>query len=89
MLHSVAGPVIIIPSAETLSQAQILTDSSKPFELAGLFGTADTGAFLDEVTISSKMAEIALSGSWTRGQDWDCDWAKIDWCGDAQFTCWM
>ena len=36
---------IIVPSAENVGQAQILTELSKPFELEGLFGAADAGAF--------------------------------------------
>ncbi|KAG8215885.1 hypothetical protein J3R82DRAFT_7852 [Butyriboletus roseoflavus] len=39
---------IVAPGAETVGQAQILTELSKPFELAGLFGAADTGAFASE-----------------------------------------
>ena len=39
---------VIAPGAETVGQAQILTELSKPFELAGLFGAADAGAFASE-----------------------------------------
>lgn len=39
---------IVAPGAETVGQAQILTELSKPFELAGLFGAADAGAFASE-----------------------------------------
>lgn len=39
------GATVIAPGAETIGQAQILTELSKPFELAGLFGAADAGAF--------------------------------------------
>lgn len=39
---------VIAPGAETVGQAQILTEFSKPFELAGLFGVADAGAFGSE-----------------------------------------
>jgi len=35
----------IAPGAENVGQAQILTAFSKPFELEGLFGAADAGAF--------------------------------------------
>lgn len=35
----------IAPGAETIGQAQILTELGKPFALAGLFGAADEGAF--------------------------------------------
>lgn len=38
------GP-IIAPGAEAVGQAQILTELSKPFQLEGLFGAADAGAF--------------------------------------------
>lgn len=36
---------MIAPGAEMVGQAQILTELGKPFELAGLFGAADAGAF--------------------------------------------
>ena len=36
---------IIAPGAETVGQAQILSEYSKPFHLEGLFGDADAGAF--------------------------------------------
>lgn len=36
---------VIAPGAEQVGQAQILTEFAKPFELAGLFGAADAGAF--------------------------------------------
>ena len=35
----------VAPGAETVGQAQILTEFSKPFQLEGLFGQADAGAF--------------------------------------------
>ncbi|KAJ8517896.1 hypothetical protein ONZ45_g4991 [Pleurotus djamor] len=35
----------IAPGAESVGQAKILTSFSKPFELEGLFGAADAGAF--------------------------------------------
>ncbi|KAF5352950.1 hypothetical protein D9758_007890 [Tetrapyrgos nigripes] len=41
-------PTMIAPGAESVGQAQILTEFSKPFELPGLeglFGAADAGAF--------------------------------------------
>jgi len=46
----------VAPGAETVGQAQILDELGKPFELAGLFGAADTGAFggLDEEMTDSK-----------------------------------
>ncbi|KAG5634932.1 hypothetical protein H0H81_000298 [Sphagnurus paluster] len=36
---------VIAPGAENVGQAQILSSFSKPFELEGLFGAADAGAF--------------------------------------------
>lgn len=41
------GAPVVAPGAETVGQAQILTELGKPFELAGLFGAADAGAFGD------------------------------------------
>lgn len=43
-----ANGAAVAPGAETVGQAQILTEFSKPFELAGLFGAADAGAFASE-----------------------------------------
>jgi len=40
-------PPVIAPGAESVGHAQILNAFSKPFELAGLFGAADAGAFGD------------------------------------------
>ena len=51
------GSTIVAPGAETVGQAQILTEFSKPFELAGLFGAADAGAFAaEEVTMDDDTA---------------------------------
>ncbi|KAF9220629.1 P-loop containing nucleoside triphosphate hydrolase protein [Gyrodon lividus] len=54
------GVATVAPGAETVGQAQILTELSKPFELAGLFGAADAGAFSDvpaqEVTMEDDTA---------------------------------
>ncbi|KAF8876800.1 hypothetical protein CPB84DRAFT_382967 [Gymnopilus junonius] len=36
---------VVAPGAENVGQAQILSQFSKPFELEGLFGAADAGAF--------------------------------------------
>lgn len=41
----VPGNSSVAPGAENVGHAQILSAFSKPFELAGLFGTADAGAF--------------------------------------------
>ncbi|KAG2148918.1 P-loop containing nucleoside triphosphate hydrolase protein [Suillus clintonianus] len=57
-------PPIIHPSsmpsattgAETVGQAQILDSFSKPFELAGLFGSADAGAFNENAQIQEEVA---------------------------------
>ncbi|KAF8124944.1 P-loop containing nucleoside triphosphate hydrolase protein [Boletus edulis] len=51
------GSAVVAPGAETVGQAQILTDFSKPFELTGLFGAADAGAFASEVTMGDDTAE--------------------------------
>ena len=42
--NNTAGPTIA-PGAENVGQAQIVSEFSKPFELEGLFGAADAGAF--------------------------------------------
>ena len=39
------GGAQIAPGAENIGQAQILTEMSAPFQLEGLFGQADAGAF--------------------------------------------
>ena len=43
--HNAADTPTFAPGAETVGQAQILNAYSKPFELEGLFGAADAGAF--------------------------------------------
>ena len=51
------GSTAIAPGAETVGQAQILTEFSDPFELAGLFGAADESAFAsEEVTMGEDTA---------------------------------
>ncbi|KAG6373687.1 P-loop containing nucleoside triphosphate hydrolase protein [Boletus reticuloceps] len=58
MIPSTAGgSAVVAPGAETVGQAQILADFSKPFELAGLFGAADAGAFASEVTMADDTVE--------------------------------
>lgn len=42
--------------AETVGLAQILNSFSKPFELAGLFGTADAGAFNENAPMQEEVA---------------------------------
>lgn len=49
-IHPSSMPSATI-GAETVGQAQILNSFSKPFELAGLFGTADAGAFGENTPI--------------------------------------
>ena len=39
------GARTVAPGAESVGQAQIVTEFAKPFTLAGLFGAADAGAF--------------------------------------------
>ena len=43
-----SGSPTVAPGAETVGQAQILTEVSKSFGLVGLFGVADEGAFASE-----------------------------------------
>jgi nuclear GTP-binding protein len=49
---------VVAPGAETVGQAQILNELGKPFELAGLFGAADAGAFgrVDEDMVDGEEA---------------------------------
>ncbi|KAH0835746.1 P-loop containing nucleoside triphosphate hydrolase protein [Lanmaoa asiatica] len=60
---TISSTATVAPGAETVGQAQILTELSKPFELAGLFGAADAGAFAsedaraDEVVMGDDTAE--------------------------------
>jgi nuclear GTP-binding protein len=42
--------------AETVGQAQILNSFSKPFELAGLFGAVDAGAFNEDTQMQEEVA---------------------------------
>ncbi len=44
----------IAPGAENVGQAQIVNTFSKPFELEGLFGAADAGAFGDDVNMDQE-----------------------------------
>lgn len=54
-IHPSSMPSATI-GAETVGQAQILNSFSRPFELAGLFGTADAGAFGE----NTPMQEVAM-----------------------------
>lgn len=47
----------IAPGAETVGQAQILTEFAKPFTLDGLFGAADAGAFGGDAGTDAMMLE--------------------------------
>ena len=51
MISGESGTTVVAPGAKTVGQAQILTEFSKPFELAGLFGAADAGAFVPQEVI--------------------------------------
>jgi nuclear GTP-binding protein len=51
----------IAPGAESVGQAQILNAYSKPFELEGLFGAADAGAFgngADDVAMADEDGDV-------------------------------
>ncbi|KAG1824565.1 P-loop containing nucleoside triphosphate hydrolase protein [Suillus subaureus] len=54
-IHPSSMPSTTI-GAETVGQAQILNSFSKPFELAGLFGTADAGAFNENGPMQEEVA---------------------------------
>ncbi|KAI0641634.1 hypothetical protein C8Q79DRAFT_988412 [Trametes meyenii] len=47
----------VAPGAESVGQAQILTEFSKPFTLDGLFGAADAGAFGSDTPADAEMAD--------------------------------
>ncbi|KAG6903438.1 hypothetical protein C0995_005461 [Termitomyces sp. Mi166 len=53
---SSAAPVIA-PGAENVGQTQIVSSFSKPFELAGLFGAADAGAFSENMPVDGYVDE--------------------------------
>lgn len=44
----------IAPGGENVGQVQIVTELSKPFELEGLFGAADAGAFAGRVDVDDQ-----------------------------------
>src|SRR4051794_38312240 len=47
-VHPSSIPALVpAPGAERVGEAQIVAELGKPFELAGLFGAADSGAFGD------------------------------------------
>ncbi|KAG6892210.1 hypothetical protein C0992_001466, partial [Termitomyces sp. T32_za158] len=48
---------VIAPGAENVGQAQIVSSFSKPFELMGLFGAADAGAFSENVPMDGLVDE--------------------------------
>ncbi|RPD68714.1 P-loop containing nucleoside triphosphate hydrolase protein [Lentinus tigrinus ALCF2SS1-7] len=51
----------VAPGAETVGQAQIVTEFAKPFTLDGLFGAADAGAFADAEMADAEDTEAAES----------------------------
>ncbi|KAL1938053.1 hypothetical protein VTO73DRAFT_12064 [Trametes versicolor] len=51
------GSSQIAPGAETVGQAQIVAELAKPFELDGLFGAADAGAFGFEPPADAEMGD--------------------------------
>lgn len=56
-----ADTPLIAPGAENVGQAQILNTFSKPFELEGLFGAADAGAFgngADDVAMADEDGDV-------------------------------
>jgi nuclear GTP-binding protein len=66
------GAPTVALGAENVGQAQILSEFSKPFELEGLFGAADAGAFggggggagdVDEVMVDGDVYWDAEEGS--------------------------
>ncbi|KAK7035378.1 nuclear GTP-binding protein nug1 [Paramarasmius palmivorus] len=72
--------VMIAPGAENVGQAQIVTQFSKPFELEGLFGAADAGAFGGgsgdvemDATADESDNEMFFDANETLGDDMDED----------------
>ncbi|KAK0201211.1 P-loop containing nucleoside triphosphate hydrolase protein [Desarmillaria ectypa] len=53
-IPSTINATTIAPGAENVGQAQIVNTFSKPFELEGLFGAADAGAFGDDVNMDQE-----------------------------------
>ncbi|CAL1707341.1 unnamed protein product [Somion occarium] len=51
-----SGEQIVAPGAENVGQARILTQFGKPFEVEGLFGMADQGAFGGDSAAGEAMA---------------------------------
>ena len=51
---STSAAPVIAPGAEQVGHAQIVTEYAKPFELAGLFGAADAGAFGGDVPMDGE-----------------------------------
>lgn len=54
-----------------MGQAQIVTEFSKPFELEGLFGTADAGAFAGRVDVDDQPMGMV-------DEDGDIFWDAVD-----------
>lgn len=55
---TISGSQAIAPGAETVGQAQIVTEFSKPFSLDGLFGAADAGAFSGDTEMGDMETEV-------------------------------
>lgn len=66
-----AAGTIVARGAENVGQAQILSDFSKPFELEGLFGAADAGAFAGRVGAHDVPMGMA-------DEDGDVFWDAVD-----------
>ncbi|KAG6878597.1 hypothetical protein C0993_003052 [Termitomyces sp. T159_Od127] len=56
-INSSSSAPVIAPGAENVGQAQIVSSFSKPFELTGIFGAADAGAFLEDMPVDSLVDE--------------------------------
>ncbi|KAF8882975.1 hypothetical protein BD779DRAFT_1647825 [Infundibulicybe gibba] len=69
--NSAATAPTIAPGAELVGHSQILTSLSKPFELEGLFGVADAGAF-------GTGGDVAMSADEDGDIFWDAVEAPMD-----------
>lgn len=80
-IPTVSGPSseqIIAPGAEHVGQAKILSEFSKPFELEGLFGAADAGAFG-----SGSGMDVDMGG--VEGGEGDEDGDEMFWDANEEF----
>jgi len=73
--NSNAGSTIA-PGAESVGQAQIVSEFSKPFELEGLFGAADAGAFSGRVEMDDTPMGMV-------DEDGDVFWDAVEGPGDV------